>query len=122
MSGQVKVDLQRDEAVSRRKFSAFLGSFASVFAFSTPGFWANGDHPIAISAGEEEVSHSCEVIHQTVVFKASRMRVYEALTDEKQFDKVVKLSLAVKQVGAGLGTKPTQIARDVGGTFTVFGG
>src|SRR5262249_27528325 len=75
----------------------------------------------AIRAGDEEVSRSCETIHQTVVFKASRKRVYEALTDEKQFDKGVKASAAI-QSGMSLGNKPTQIAREVGGTFTLFGG
>src|ERR1700683_3253993 len=34
-----------------------------------------------------DVSHTAEAIHQEVVFKASRKRVYEALTQTKQFDK-----------------------------------
>ena len=41
----------------------------------------------------EEISHTAESIHQEVVFKASRNRVYEALTDAKQFDHVVQLSV-----------------------------
>ena len=37
---------------------------------------------------EEEISHSAESIHQEPVFKASRKRVYDALTETKQFDKI----------------------------------
>ncbi len=44
----------------------------------------------------DEISHTCESIHQEVVFKASRKRVYEALTDAKQFNKVVLLSAAMQ--------------------------
>jgi len=101
----------RDHAFGRRNFSLLLGSFVSVFALSKPT-WARS---------EEEVSHSCETIHQEVVFKASRRRIYETLTDEKQFAKVVKASAAM-QSGMSLGNIPTQIAREVGGTFTLFGG
>jgi len=121
MSGQERADLQRDEVVSRRKFSILLGSFASAFAFDVRAFAGSSDRSKTISTREEEVSHACETIHQTVVFRANRKRVYEALTDEKQFDKVVKLSAAM-QSGASLGDMPTQIAREVGGTFTLFGG
>src|SRR4030081_3288368 len=47
------------------------------------------------AAAEEEISHTAESIHQEPVFKASRKRVYEALTDAKQFDKVAQLSTAM---------------------------
>lgn len=70
---------------------------------------------------EEEVTHSCETIHQVITFKANRKRVYEALTDEKVFDKVVKASAAM-QSGMALGKDPTRIAKEVGGTFILFGG
>ena len=70
---------------------------------------------------DEEVSHSAEAIHQEPVYKASRKRVYEALTDAQQFDKVERLS-ADMQDGKALGAKPTEISRRVGGTFTLFGG
>ncbi len=70
---------------------------------------------------EEEISAAAESIHQEVVFKASRKRVYEALIDAKQFDKVTQLSGAM-QSGMSLGTKPTEISREVGGAFSLFGG
>jgi activator of HSP90 ATPase len=70
---------------------------------------------------EDEVSHSAGAIHQEPVFKASRKRIYEALTETQQFDKVERFS-ADMQDGKALGAKPTEISRQVGGTFTIFGG
>jgi len=55
------------------------------------------------------------------VFKASRKRVYEALTDAKQFEKVVQLSAAMKS-GMPPGAKPAEISREAGGAFALFGG
>jgi activator of HSP90 ATPase len=69
----------------------------------------------------EKISRNEESIHQEVAFKASRKRVYEALTDGKQFNKVTELSGAMKS-GMPLGTAPTEISREVGGAFTLFGG
>jgi len=69
---------------------------------------------------EEEISHTAETIHQETSFKASRKRIYEALTDTKQFDKVTHLSDDMKSMGPG--GKPTEISREVGGAFTLFGG
>jgi activator of HSP90 ATPase len=69
---------------------------------------------------EDEISHTSETIHQETSFKASRKRIYEALTDTKQFDKVTHLSDDMKSMGPG--GKPTEISREVGGAFTLFGG
>jgi activator of HSP90 ATPase len=74
----------------------------------------------AWAAAEEEISRTEESIHQTAVFNASRKRVYEALTDAKQFDQVIQLSGVVKTMH--LGDKPTEISREMGGAFTLFGG
>src|SRR5438477_11482923 len=70
---------------------------------------------------EEEISHSAEAIHQEPVFKASRKRVYETLTDAKQFDKVIQLSAAVKS-GMAKAPNPPEISREAGGAFALFGG
>jgi activator of HSP90 ATPase len=84
-------------------------------------FGALAANPIAVMAGTEEgISHSAESIHQEPVFKASRKRVYEALTDAKQFNKVVQLSAAMQSMS--LGNKPTEISPEVGGAFRLFGG
>jgi activator of HSP90 ATPase len=76
------------------------------------------------SAGvEDEISHAAESIHQEPVFKASRRRVYEALTDAKQFDKIIELSGAKQSGMLPPGSnKPTEISREVGGAFAIFGG
>jgi len=71
----------------------------------------------------EEISHSAESIHQEPVFKASRKRVYDALTDTRQFDKVIELSGVMKSGMLPPGAnKPTEISRQAGGAFTLFGG
>jgi activator of HSP90 ATPase len=75
----------------------------------------------AVAHTEEGVSRTAESIHQEAVFKANPKRVYEALTDEKQFEKVTQLSAAI-QSGAALGNKPTQIAPEAGRPFTIFRG
>jgi len=71
-------------------------------------------------AGADEEIRSAEAIHQEPVFKASRERVYEALLDAKQFDQVVQLSGAMKSMAPG--GKPTEISRELGGAFALFGG
>jgi len=69
----------------------------------------------------EEVSHTAEAIHQEPVFKANRHRVYEALTDTQQFNKVTQI-IAAKEPNISLEKSPTQLSRDAGGTFSLFGG
>jgi activator of HSP90 ATPase len=97
---------------TRRQLIAALGvAFGGVVVGSTTA-WAGA---------EEEISHSEESIHQEPVFKASRKRVYEALTDAKQFDKVIHLSAAMKS-GMPPDAAPTQISREAGGAFALFGG
>src|SRR6516225_7391559 len=77
-----------------------------------------GAVPIRVRASAEDgISHAQESIHQEPVFQASRKRVYEALTDVRQFDKIAQLSGAM-----ALGKKTTEISRQVGGAFTLFGG
>ena len=61
---------------------------------------------------DEEVSHTAEAIHQENAFKASRKRVYAALTDSKQFHQVTQLSAAM-QSGMAPGTV-TEIGNQAG--------
>jgi activator of HSP90 ATPase len=70
---------------------------------------------------EEAISHTAESIHMEPVFKASRKRVYEALTGAKQFGKVVQLSAAMK-AGTPPGAGPAEVTREAGGAFSLFGG
>src|SRR5262249_50631944 len=99
------------DAPSRRQLVAGAVAFAGCAA-----------RPIRAWAGvEDRISHTAESIHQEPIFPASRKRVYEALTEARQFDRIVQLSGAM-QSGMALGKKPTQIGRQVGGAFTLFGG
>ena len=70
---------------------------------------------------EEEILHTAESIHMENVFAASRKRVYDALTEAKQFNEIVKLSAAVKS-GMVKDMSPAEISREVGGAFKCFGG
>jgi activator of HSP90 ATPase len=74
----------------------------------------------AWAEAQEEISRTAEAIHQEPVIKASRKRVYEALTDAKQFDKVIQLSGVMQSMH--LGDKPCEISREAGGAFSLFGG
>jgi activator of HSP90 ATPase len=77
--------------------------------------------PFAAGAeSQDEISHTAEAIHQENTFKASRKRVYEALTVSEQFDQVIEISGAKKSTV--LGTKPTRISAEAGGAFEIFGG
>jgi activator of HSP90 ATPase len=77
--------------------------------------------PTKAWAGTDDgISRTAESIHQEPVFTASRKRVYEALTDAKQFDKVIQLSGVMQAMH--LGDKPAEISREVGGAFALFGG
>ena len=75
----------------------------------------------SLAAAEEGISHTAESIHHEPVFKAGRKRVYEALTDAKQFERVVQLSSAVKS-GMAPAKPPAEISREPGGAFSFFGG
>jgi len=48
------------------------------------------------------------------------VRKKEALTDARQFEKVVRLSAATQSMS--LGNRPIEISKQVGGAFTLFGG
>jgi len=70
---------------------------------------------------DDLISHTAESIHQEVTFAATPKRVYEALIDAKQFQRVVELSNAMK-TRMPAGAPPAQISGQVGGPFSTFGG
>jgi len=96
---------------TRRHAIAAVGMAFGSLALGSTQAWAGT---------EQEISRTAESIHQEANFKASRKRVYEALTDAKQFDKVIQLSGVMQSLH--LGDKPAEISREVGGAFTLFGG
>jgi activator of HSP90 ATPase len=69
---------------------------------------------------EDGISHTAASIHQEPVFTASPNRVYEALTDAKQFTRVVELSGALQALH--LPNEPAEISGEAGRAFTLFGG
>src|SRR6266852_2013714 len=100
------------DAPTRRQLIAGVGIAIGGIALDLGEAWAGA---------QEEISHTAESIHQEPVFKASRKRVYEALTDAKQFEKIVQLSAAMKS-GMAPGAKPAEIGRGAGGAISLFGG
>ena len=68
------------------------------------------------------ISHSAESIHQEPSFTASRKRIYEALTNPRQFDQVSRLSDAMQSSAMASMKTPTQISQHTGGPFVLFGG
>ena len=112
----------RSDLLTRRDFSVGLALFSGLSVAGTAlGSTASSHSSHAGVTGSDEVSHSGEAVHQEIVFKPSRKRVYEALTDSRQFNKVVLLSAAMKD-GMPPGAAPTEISREVGGAFSIFGG
>jgi len=97
---------------TRRQVIAGFAAAAGGFAVGSTSAW---------TGAEDEISRTADSVHQEPVFKASRKRVYEALTEAKQFDKVIRLSAAMKS-GMPPDAKPTEISRDAGGAFSLFGG
>lgn len=73
----------------------------------------------ALGDVENGLSRTAEAIHQEVIFKASVKRVYAALTDAQQFQRVELLSSAMKSMD--LVSKPAEITREPGAAFSIFG-
>ncbi len=65
------------------------------------------------------ISRTAAAIHQEPVFTANRKRLYEALTDAGQFDKVIQLSGVMQGAKSSM---PTAISTAEGGAFALFGG
>jgi len=102
------------KSFTRRDFSVRIVALFSGLSLAQRAFAFTATGP-AESVSDEKISHNLESIHHEVVFQASRKRVYEALTDAKQFTKVTSFSPVMKAA-------PAEISREVGGAFTCFGG
>jgi len=107
--------------LTRRDFSLCAASLLSALGISGTAFGSIVIPRAARPAATDEITHTSDAIHQEVLFKAPRKRVYEALTDAAQFEKVVQLSQAIKSGMVPPG-KPAEISRDPGGAFALFGG
>lgn len=81
---------------------------------------ASRSSPASADPNAEILSNE-EAIHQERMLKAGRQRVYEALTVEDQFDKVVQLSGVMKTDVMASMRKPTKLSPHEGGFFALFG-
>jgi len=100
---------------SRREFSSRVASFFPGLAITTSIFGLGRASPAAGTAASDEISRTAERIHQEVTFKASQKRVYDALTDAREFTKITEFT-EIKNAA------PAEISRNVGGAFSLFGG
>jgi uncharacterized protein YndB with AHSA1/START domain len=100
----------KSNLLSRREVSLRLLSLFSALGFAGKAGAATGETSMP---DDSWISRNCECIHQEVVIRASRARVYQALTDAKQFSKVTDFSMP---------DVATAISPEVGGTFSLFGG
>ena len=94
----------------RREWLRQSSIVAGSLAFSSSG---------AFAVSDDGVSHTAESIHQEVLFKATPNRVYDALTDVSQFQKVESLSAAMKS--ADVCSHPAVISHEPGSAFSLFG-
>ena len=108
----------KNRFLNRRNFSASLASFFALFGVADAAFASRRHSDGAKYVEGDALTHTAGAIHQEVVFNASRKRVYEALTEAKQFDGVVALS----ENGKSLKNRATEISHDAGGAFSLFGG
>jgi len=108
-------------SVTRRNFSVRLATLLPAIGVAGTTLASAAFRDAQKSTAADEITHANEAIHQEVIFKASRKRVYEALTDANQFEKVVQLSSAVKSGMVPPG-KPAEISREEGSAFKLFGG
>jgi activator of HSP90 ATPase len=108
----MKSDEKPKRTATRRAVIAGLTSGVGVTAF---GVAESSEQP------PQEIARTMESIHQEVQFKVTPDRIYEALTNAKQFQKVVLLSGAM-QSGMIKATPPAQITAEAGGAFAIFGG
>jgi activator of HSP90 ATPase len=113
--------------VSRRAVTLGMAALPAGFSAAARASAASNNmgtsapNSMGTSASAAGISHTAAAIHQEVVFDADRHRVYQALTEARLFDKVVKLSAAAASAAAP-GAPPTQLASEAGGTFSLFGG
>lgn len=91
----------QSQVVTRRKFSLSLAGILS-------GVGIARRLSAAATLSSSDISHDAESIHQEVVLKASRKRVYEVLLDANQFRKAT-------------GGEEAEIGPEVGGAFSLFG-
>jgi activator of HSP90 ATPase len=77
-------------------------------------------HPARSAESTDRVSRTAEALHQEPVFRASRHRVYGALTKPEEFNQVMARSDALKS--KAVEAQSAVIDARPGGAFALFGG
>ncbi len=109
--GDISILTGPTRKTTRRQAIIGVSGVFGCLALGSTGAWAGA---------EDGVSHTADSIHQEPVFTASPIRVYEALTEAKQFTRVVKLSGALQAMH--LPDKPAEVSGKAGSRFALFGG
>ena len=76
---------------------------------------------IAMAGSAEDVFRNAESLHQELVFKANRKRIYEIFTSTALFDNMTR-DIQTQEGGNASPAHPTEISHDPGGAFSLFGG
>jgi activator of HSP90 ATPase len=76
----------------------------------------------AVADPGPEILRGEQAIHQERVFNAARHRVYAALTEESQFDRIIQLSGVMQAPAMAKMQQPTKLSDQVGGELVLFGG
>lgn len=104
------IQSQPTRALSRRQLLV-LSAVAAASARTNPAR--------ALERGDG-ISHTAESIHQQPVFHAGRQRLYQSLTDAKEFEKFMLRSDATRS--NAVAHAAPQIDARAGGAFALFGG
>lgn len=104
--------------LSRRDVFIRVASVFSGLAFAGTVFGYVSKSVSPDPMQNDKISSTAETIHHERDFKASPKRVYSALTESNQFNKVIQLSAA----GMSSGNAPIEISNEEGGKFSLFGG
>lgn len=74
----------------------------------------------SFAEADGEISRTAESIHQEIAFSAKPERIYRALTNSAEFQKVESFSGAMRSLD--MNAHPAQISAEPGGPFSLFGG
>jgi uncharacterized protein YndB with AHSA1/START domain len=100
------------DLMSRRDMTVRLTALCAGIGVARPAFGL--EHAMGFR-GADEISKNNEAIHQEVTIKATRQRVFSALTDPVQFTRMTTFT-DIKNA------PPAKIASDAGGAFVLFAG
>ncbi|HEY3927767.1 MAG TPA: SRPBCC domain-containing protein [Candidatus Koribacter sp.] len=106
------MDLRCDRSLqpSRRQWVFQSTAAACAFAFAPT---------LSAAASEDGILRTAESIHHELTLNASATRIYNALTDSAQFQKMELLSAAMQSMDVK--SHPATIQREPGGSFSLFG-